>query len=83
MIYNNGSEFKLHFCALCTTYVVKHKPTSVKNSQANAILERVHAVVTNMLHKTELNMAKLVKASDIAFILSDAAWELALPTIHC
>jgi hypothetical protein len=35
---DNGSEFKLHFRALCDTYVIKHKPTSVKNPQANAIL---------------------------------------------
>jgi hypothetical protein len=74
LIYNNGSKLKLHFHSLCDTYGIKHKPTSVKNSQANAILERVHAVVTNMLHKTELNMAKLVKASDIDVFLSDMAW---------
>ncbi len=65
MIYGNGSEFKLHFCALCDTYGIKRKPTCVKNPQANAILERIHAVFTNMLHTTELNMAKLVKASVI------------------
>jgi hypothetical protein len=31
MIYNNGSEFKLHFRALCKTYGKKGKPTSIKN----------------------------------------------------
>ena len=36
-IYNNGSEFKLHLRSLCDTYGIKHKPTSVKNPQANAI----------------------------------------------
>jgi hypothetical protein len=39
IIYKNGSEFKLHFEALCDSYGVKRKPTSVKNPQANAILE--------------------------------------------
>ncbi len=29
MICNNGSEFKLHFRALCKTYGIKRKPTSV------------------------------------------------------
>jgi hypothetical protein len=29
LIYNNGSKFKLHFHALCNTYGIKHKPTSV------------------------------------------------------
>ncbi len=31
IIYNNKSEFKLHFRSLCKTYGIKHKPTSVKN----------------------------------------------------
>ena len=39
VIYDNGSEFKLHFEALCDTYGIKRKPTSVKNPQVNSILE--------------------------------------------
>jgi hypothetical protein len=39
IIYDNGSEFKLHFEALCDSYGIKRKPTSVKNPQMNAILE--------------------------------------------
>ncbi len=74
MIYNNGSKFKLHFHSLCNTYGIKHKPASVKNPQANAILEHIHAVVTNMLCTTELDMAESVKASDIDVFLSDGAW---------
>ena len=31
VIYDNGSEFKLHFKALCDTYGIKRKPTSVKH----------------------------------------------------
>ncbi len=42
VIYDNGSKFKLQFEACCDTYCIKRKPTSVKNSQANAILEKVH-----------------------------------------
>jgi hypothetical protein len=42
IIYDNGSEFKLHFEALCESFGIKRKPTSVKNPQANAILEQVH-----------------------------------------
>jgi hypothetical protein len=54
LIHNTGSEFKLHFYALCKTYCVKRKPVSIKNSQANAILKRIHAVFTNMLRTAEL-----------------------------
>jgi hypothetical protein len=74
IIYGNRSKFKLHFQPLCDTYWIKHKPTSVENSQANAILERIHAVLGNMLHTSELDMAKTVKPSDIDVFLSDAAW---------
>jgi hypothetical protein len=76
LIYDNGSEFKLHFRALCDTYGIKHQPTSVKIPQANAILERIHDVFTNMLHTTELDMAKSVKTSDTDVFLSDAAWAI-------
>jgi hypothetical protein len=76
MIYDNGSEFKLHFQALCKTYGVKRKPTSIKNPQANAILERIHAVFTNMQRTGELDMAELVNASDINIFLADAAWAI-------
>jgi hypothetical protein len=81
LIYNNGSKFKLLFCALFTTYGVKHKPTSIKNPQANAILERIHAVFTNMLSPAILYMAKLVNASDINIFLANAAWAI-LSTHH-
>jgi hypothetical protein len=74
IIYNNGSEFKLHFRALCKTYGIKRKPTSIKNPQANAILERIHTVLTNMLRTAKLDMAGLVNASDIIIFLADAAW---------
>jgi hypothetical protein len=76
MICNNGSGFKLHFRALCKTYGVKCKPTSIKNPQVNAILEHIHAVFTNMLRTTELNMAKLVYASGIDIFLADATWTI-------
>jgi hypothetical protein len=63
LIHNNGSEFKLHFRALCTTYGVKYKPS-------------IHVVFTNMLRTSELDMAKSVNASDIDSFLADAAWAI-------
>jgi hypothetical protein len=74
MIYNNRSKFKLHFISLCDSYGIKHKLASVKNPQANAILERIHAVPGNMLRTSELDMAEMATASDIDVFLSDAAW---------
>jgi hypothetical protein len=82
LMYDNGSEFKLHFRALCKTYGVKPKPTSIKNPQANAILERIHTVFTNMLRTAKLDMAKSVNASDIHIFLADAAWAIVCSTHH-
>jgi hypothetical protein len=76
MIYANGSEFKLHFRDLCKPYGVKRKLTSIKNPQANAILEHIHAMFTNMLRTAKLDMAKSVNASDIDIFLADAAWAI-------
>ncbi len=55
---------------------MKRKPTSVKNPQANAILERIHAVYMNMWCAAEIDTADLVKPSDIDIFLSDAAWAI-------
>ena len=76
VIYDNGSEFKLHFEDLCDSYGLKRKPTSIKNPQANAILERVHDVVMNMIRTSELDMADSVAPSDIDVVLTDAAWAI-------
>ena len=57
VIYNNGSEFKLHFQELCALYSLEQKPTSVRNPQANAILERLHAVIGDMLCTSNLDNA--------------------------
>eukprot|EP00804_Cyclotella_cryptica_P009742 CCRYP_011258-RA/>CCRYP_011258-RA protein AED:0.38 eAED:0.39 QI:0/0/0/1/0/0/2/0/384 len=59
IIYNNGSEFNLHFETLCDSYGRKRKPTSVRNPQANA-LERVHQIIMVMLHTADLDMANTV-----------------------
>jgi hypothetical protein len=40
------------------------------------MLERIHAIFTNMLHTAEINMANLVKPSDIDVFLSDKAWAI-------
>ena len=76
IIYDNGSEFKLHFEALCDSYGIKRKLTSVKNPQANAILERVHQVLMSMLRTAEIDMANSVAPSDIDAFLTNAAWAI-------
>ncbi len=68
MIYDNGSEFKLHFEHLCDSYGKK-----CKNPQANAILECVHQVLGQMLHTSELDMAVSVSPDNVDVFLDNAA----------
>ncbi|KAL7523521.1 hypothetical protein ACHAXR_000801, partial [Thalassiosira sp. AJA248-18] len=71
---DNGSEFKLYFQELIDSYNIKRKPTTVKNPQANAVLERVHQVIANMLRTSNLDMAETVDPDAVSDFLDDAAW---------
>ncbi len=76
LIYDNGSEFKLHFEYLCESYGITRKPTMVKHPRANGILERVHQVLGQMLRTAELGMADSVTPNDIDVFLDNAAWAI-------
>ena len=71
--YDNGSEFKLNFEALCDSYRVTRKPTSIKNPQANAILEQIHQVLMATVFSPEIDMADSVAPSDIDAVLTNAS----------
>ncbi len=75
-IYNNVSEFKLHFEYLCESYGIKRKPTRVKNPQANGVLKRVHQVLGQMLRTAELDMANSDTPNEIDVFLDNAAWAI-------
>ncbi len=76
LIYNNGTEFKLHFEYLCESYGIMRKPTTVKNTQADGILEHVHQVLGQMLCTAELDMANLVTPDDVDVFLDNATWSI-------
>ncbi len=76
IIYDNGREVKLHVESLCDTYGIKQKLTSVKNPQANAILEHVHQVIKGMLHTAEIDMAYKMVPSGIDTFLTDVTWAI-------
>jgi hypothetical protein len=76
LIYNKGSEFKLHFETFCDSYGIKRKPTTIKNPQANAICEHVHQVLETMMPTSELDMADSVHPADIDTFIDNAAWAI-------
>ncbi len=76
IVYSNSSEFKLNFEYLCETYGIKRKPTTIKNPQANEILERLHQVKGQMLRTSKLDMAETITPDDINVFLDNAAWAI-------
>ena len=49
VVHDQGTEFKANFLAMLRTYGIDPVPTTVRNPQANAIIERSHQVVGNIL----------------------------------
>jgi hypothetical protein len=72
IIYNNGSDLQLNFEYLCVTYGIKHKPTTINNPQANAILERLNQVLVHMLRTSKLDMTKTINPDDVDVFLDNA-----------
>jgi hypothetical protein len=73
LIYDNGSEFKLHFETLCDS-CIQRKPTTIKNPKANAICERVHQILGTMMRTSEIDMANSVEPADIDTSIDNTAW---------
>ncbi len=48
----------------------------VENPQADAILERVHQVLRQMLHTAEIDMAKSVTPDHVDVFLDNTAWAI-------
>jgi hypothetical protein len=57
-------------------YHIRYKAQAsyVKNPQANAILERLHQVLAQMLCTAELDMAETVIPNDVDVFLENVAW---------
>ena len=56
VIFDNGNKLKKDFLPLLKDFSIRPTPTTIKNPQANSILERVHQVLGNML--TTKNLQK-------------------------
>ena len=55
LTYDRGTEFMAEFSKMIKDdYGIKRRPTTSKNPQANAILERIHQVIGNMIKTFEV-----------------------------
>ena len=76
MIYDDGSEFKLHFQALCESYGIKQTHITVKNSRLNAVLEQIHGVIGDMLCTSNMDMANTTSPELVDEFTMNSAWAI-------
>ena len=76
VVYDHGSEFKLNFKELILDYGIKPKSITAKNPQANAMVERVHQVVQNMLRVKDLSNHIFDYHDPWGEILANIAWAI-------
>ena len=74
--YDNGSEFKNVFKELCDNYRLTPKPSTEYNPQSNAMIERIHLTLGNMLRSFELDKEDLNDENPFTEFLNAAAWAL-------
>ena len=74
--FDRGSEFtgKAFKDMLTNEYGIKRKPITVRNPQANAVLERIHAVIANMVRTFDLEDNYLDEVDPWKGILSATAF---------
>jgi transposase InsO family protein len=71
-IYDQGSEFIGHnFQTMLDEYNIIHRPTTVKNPQANAICERLHQTIGNAL-RVLIHAHPPQNINDAAFLIDTA-----------
>ena len=54
VIYDNGSEFSSEWREMLESFGIIGKPTTVKNPQANAFVERIHLVIADCIRSMDL-----------------------------
>ena len=54
VVFDNGSKFKQDFNPFLKNFDIKPVLTYIKNTQANAPVERVHQVILNMVDTKDL-----------------------------
>ena len=76
VIFDNRNEFKKDFLPLLKDFAIKPTPTTIKNPQANAILERVHQVLGDMLCTKNLQSYDFDDIDPWGELLASVAWAI-------
>jgi hypothetical protein len=59
IVFYNGIKVKREFKQMCDHYGIEAKPKTSHNPQANAIIQRVHKIVNDMLRSFDLENENL------------------------
>ena len=81
VIFDNGNEFKKDFSPLLKDFSIKFTPTTIKEPQANGILERVQQVLGNILRTKNLQLYDFDDMDPWSEQLCSVAW--AICSTHC
>ena len=76
VVFDNGSEFKRDFTPFLKDFDIKPVLTSVKNPQANTLVERLHQVILNMLSTKDLDNKVFNYIYPRGETLSSIAWAI-------
>ena len=76
VVFDNGSEFKMHFMRLLKDFDIKPRPTTVENPQGNSPVERIHQVIHDMIKTKELDKLVFYYIDPWGEVLSSVAWAI-------
>eukprot|EP00957_Ditylum_brightwellii_P199100 15176707-Ditylum_brightwellii.AAC.1 len=83
VILDRGMEFTKDFIALiCNEYGIKQKPTTTRNPQTNAIVERSHQTIGNLICTFKMGTAELDKDNPLGGILNTVMFALWSTYMH-
>ena len=75
--YDAGSEFKAEFQTLILEeYHIKAKPITIRNPQANAIIERVHGVIGDMIRTHDMSTINEAEVDPFEGFISAICWAI-------
>ena len=73
-VCDNGNEFKFEFKHFVEGFGIKYRLTTVKNPQANGIIEHVHGVINDMIRTQDLDNHEFDPVDPWGDILAELAW---------
>jgi hypothetical protein len=82
IVFDNGGQCKRKFKQMCNNYGIKANSTTSQNLQANAIIEQIHKVVSELLRSFDLEKQQLEDTNPFEYFLQSTAGLSEAPTIQ-